>query len=393
MEKSPFSTSMSVVVIGGINQDIKASPRGVFIPGTSNPGKVWNSPGGVGRNIAHGLSLCGIDVSLWSLVGDDRTGEELRCATRAAGVNVDQVVRVSGAPTGSYCAIQDRNGDLAAAVSDMRIMEHMEPDFLQDRIALLQEADLIVADTNIPHTILRQLCELAGSSGIPVLFEPVSVEKAGGLPLGNLAAGWITPNADELQAICKVSKEELFTLLAVVEQKDRAGGGPRICKVDVSHLMRRAREFPPVSAAEGEQQNSRRTDLLVTLGERGLLLLSRDPDCIGKKLADMFPPKQRWTGTGPSPGASLSGEWSGWWFPPFPARIEDPNGAGDAFAAGFVAALLHPSLRWTVQKAIWFAQTAAVLTLESVHTVPAELSLSRILRRMDKLKIIPEHEG
>jgi len=388
---------MSVIIIGGINQDIKAAPRGVFIPGTSNPGKVWNSPGGVGRNIAHGLSLCGIDVSLWSLVGNDRAGEELRNATRAAGVDVEQVVQVSGAPTGSYCAIQDRNGDLAAAVSDMRIMKHMGPDFLQDRSGLLQKADLIVADTNIPRTALRQLCDLAMISATPVLFEPVSVEKARGLPLENLAAGWITPNADELQVICTVSREELFTLIASIEQKKRSASGPHICKVDVSHLMRNSRQFPPLTAADEEQQpHARRVDLLVTLGKRGLLLLSRDPHCIEKKLTDIFPPKQDRTVPGPSqdhvPGEPSPGEWSGWWFPPLPARMEDPNGAGDAFAAGFVAALLHPSLHWTVQKAIWFAQTAAVMTLESVHTVPAELSLSNILRRMDKLKLIPEHE-
>ena len=40
-----------------------------------------------------------------------------------------------------------------------------------------------------------------------------------------------------------------------------------------------------------------------------------------------------------------------------------------------------------VEQAIWFAQTAAVLALESEHTVPEDLSLSKVLHRLDALNI------
>ncbi|MFN0194315.1 MAG: PfkB family carbohydrate kinase, partial [Aestuariivirga sp.] len=48
-----------VVAIGGANIDIKAKALGNVLPGTSNPGTVSVSPGGVARNIAHNLAVLG----------------------------------------------------------------------------------------------------------------------------------------------------------------------------------------------------------------------------------------------------------------------------------------------------------------------------------------------
>ena len=50
------------VVIGGVNIDIGGHSFQPLIPADSNPGKISVSLGGVGRNIAHNLSLLGTDV-------------------------------------------------------------------------------------------------------------------------------------------------------------------------------------------------------------------------------------------------------------------------------------------------------------------------------------------
>ncbi|HKK66194.1 MAG TPA: hypothetical protein VJ967_10100, partial [Clostridia bacterium] len=49
----------AVFVAGGLNEDIKASPLTTFTPRSSNSGRVYRAPGGVGRNIAHSLALLG----------------------------------------------------------------------------------------------------------------------------------------------------------------------------------------------------------------------------------------------------------------------------------------------------------------------------------------------
>ncbi|MGC9311683.1 MAG: carbohydrate kinase family protein, partial [Sediminispirochaetaceae bacterium] len=200
---------MAIIVIGGINQDIKAVPRAVFRPGTSNPGTVWMGPGGVGRNIAHTLARCGIEVSLWSVIGDDPAGRELRESTRKAGVNVDELLTAAGSRTGSYTAIQDREGELVAAVSDMQIMERLDPDYLEERKEALALAECLIADTNLPAASLQMLASIASASGIPLLIEPVSTAKAARLIDLPFKADWITPNTDELEVLCGVSAGEL----------------------------------------------------------------------------------------------------------------------------------------------------------------------------------------
>lgn len=50
------------VVVGGVNVDIGGKAFAPLIAADSNPGTVKISLGGVGRNIAHNMSLLGTDV-------------------------------------------------------------------------------------------------------------------------------------------------------------------------------------------------------------------------------------------------------------------------------------------------------------------------------------------
>ena len=59
------------IVIGAINMDIRGICGRSIVMGDSNPGKVRMSPGGVGRNIAHNLSLLGGKAELLTALSDD----------------------------------------------------------------------------------------------------------------------------------------------------------------------------------------------------------------------------------------------------------------------------------------------------------------------------------
>ena len=398
---------MSVFVIGGVNQDIKAAPYEVFRPATSNPGTVWASPGGVGRNIAHTLALCGMDVTLCSLIGDDAAGDELMDKTRRAGVRVDHVLRMKGSRTGAYIAIQNHTGQMEAAVSDMEIMDNLTPDVLRAREDAIGAADCIVADTNIPVASLEWLVIFAAEHNVPLFLEPVSVEKAGRLKGLSLFGTWITPNADEFPAFLDIPGTEWAAFLTGISDRLAAPGistaGPSITgssipgpsadspasvspayngavlPMDLSPLMRHVRS-PLDHGPENDRQNS--PTFVVTLGALGVLLASRSPGRADETLMGAL----KDCGSPPD-------KWYGWWFPPLPARILDVNGAGDAFAAGLVAALLHPSLRWNTARAVFFAQAAAVLTLESEHTAAVDISLTAILRKLADLHVMENLKG
>ena len=66
-----------VVVIGGVNVDIGGKSHAPLVAADSNPGSVRVSLGGVGRNIAHNLSLMGTDVRMLTAYGDDIHGQRV----------------------------------------------------------------------------------------------------------------------------------------------------------------------------------------------------------------------------------------------------------------------------------------------------------------------------
>ena len=67
-------TGSYAVVVGGVNVDICGRSFHPLVESDSNPGRVSTGLGGVGRNIAHNMSLMGVDVRLLTAFGDDPNG-------------------------------------------------------------------------------------------------------------------------------------------------------------------------------------------------------------------------------------------------------------------------------------------------------------------------------
>jgi pseudouridine kinase len=302
----------TVVVVGGANVDVKARSGAAAVLGTSNPGVALTAPGGVGRNIAENLARLGTPTSLVAALGADGFGDDLLAHTRAAGVGVDHVVR-STAPTGTYLAVLDHDGDLLVAISSMEATDRLTVADLSGAHHLVAHGDLLVLDGNLPVEPLVWLLDAAAAASVPVVLEPVSVAKAARLapvvgPERPLLA--LTPNADELEALV---------------------GGP-------VH-----RSTPALARAARSLHDRGVRHVWVRRGTRGSLLSSRHDDGRTTTVSVAAPP----------------------------ADVVDVTGAGDAMTAGFVHALLRGD---SPTDAARFGQTAASLTVASRETVRPDLS-------------------
>ena len=214
-----------VVVVGGANVDVKARTANALVTGTSNPGTVVRTPGGVGRNVAENLARLGSRVALVSTVGSDPDGDWLLEETAAAGVDVSPVLR--GGRTGRYVAVLDAGGELVVGVSDMAATDALGPEVLDH--GLLRSADLVVVDGNLPATTVDAVLAL----GVRVVIDPVSVAKAQRIsPLlsGNRPVYAITPNEDELAALGSV--EQLHARGVEVVWVRRGAAGSRLSTAD-----------------------------------------------------------------------------------------------------------------------------------------------------------------
>lgn len=164
-----------VVVVGGVNVDIGGKSFAPLVVEDSNPGTVHVSLGGVGRNIAHNLSLMGTDVRMLTAFGDDVNGQRVAASCSELGIDLSHALRIVGGTTSTYLYLTDEKGEMALAVSDMEICKKITPAYLASNLNLLQNAQVIIADANIP---LESLIYLAENCTVPLFCDPVSTTKA-----------------------------------------------------------------------------------------------------------------------------------------------------------------------------------------------------------------------
>ena len=168
-------TGSYAVVVGGVNVDIGGRSFAPLVAADSNPGEVRVSLGGVGRNIAHNMSLMGVETRLLTAYGDDLNGERVAASCSELGIDLSNALRIPGATTSTYLYLTDPEGEMALAVSDMTVCEKITPAYLAANLTVLQNAQVVVADCNIPAESLKFLAE---NLTVPLFVDPVSTTKA-----------------------------------------------------------------------------------------------------------------------------------------------------------------------------------------------------------------------
>ena len=164
-----------IAVVGGMNMDITGSVTSGLIPGDSNPGKVTMTPGGAGRNIAENIARLGYPVTLITALGDDAHTPEMRRHCASCGIDLSYSGVILGVPSGTYLCINDLNGDCVCAVSDMDVCSHITPEYLEMRMQVLERAQMVIVDANLPQDSLEYLCRRITA---PVVADPVSSKKS-----------------------------------------------------------------------------------------------------------------------------------------------------------------------------------------------------------------------
>jgi len=162
-------------VVGGANVDITARAFAPLLQGDSNPGRLRFSLGGVGRNIAHNLSLLGVQTQLVTALGADELGSRIVNSCHLNGISLAGSLRLEDAATSAYLSIGDPEGETALAVADMEICARLTPDALFPALETLCDKPLVVLEANLPEeTILW----LARNLRVPLYADTVSTPKA-----------------------------------------------------------------------------------------------------------------------------------------------------------------------------------------------------------------------
>ena len=275
------------------------------------------SIGGAESNVAIGLARLGIPASWVSALGDDEPGELVLNRLRAEGVDTAAVRRVSDRPTGLYL-----REEVAGAT----------------RVYYYRRGS-------------------AASTLSPGEFEPAVLEGAGFLHLTGITAALSPEGAEFVPWAAKVAQDS----------------GVRV-SYDVNY---RGKLWEPAAARAATEAVLPYVDVLLVGHEEAAALWGWDDEASLTRLSDRGPSEVVLKLADRGCAAVVSGERltsSG-----FPARQVDPIGAGDAFAAGYLAATLW---KWDPEQRLRAANAMGALcvqTLGDYEGLPSRRELTAFL--------------
>ena len=198
-----------IVVVGGVNMDISGTTFGTMRAGDSNPGRVTLSAGGVGRNIAENICRLGWKVKMITAMGEDAHAHAIRKDGEKYGLDFSDSLILPDERTSTYLCLNDPDGEIYAAVSDMTIYERLTPDFLATKKDVLDGAAMVVLDANLTE---ETVAWLADNCAAPMTADPVSVAKAGKLLPCLKRLVTIKPNRAEATLLTGVKIEGMLGL-------------------------------------------------------------------------------------------------------------------------------------------------------------------------------------
>lgn len=317
----PFTstnTDLPVLVLGAAGIDVIGRLEEDLKPATSNPARIRRSYGGVARNVAENLARLGQPVRLMTVIGEDEAGQELLTHTAQAGVDISAVLRTHDYPTGFYMGVVDSGGALQFAVDDMRLLEKLTPQTLQEQGELFKSARLVFIDANLPAKTLKAAISLAKRAKIPICADPTSSSLASKLDPFLSTLFLVTPNGKEASVLTGLS-------LDASERKAAREAARQAARMLVSRGVKVA---------------------LVALAEFGVVYAT--PETTGHISA-------------------------------IRTRISDPTGAGDAMTAAVLFGLLNDI---PLDEAIRLGVSAASLTLRHPGSVYPDLTMEALYDRL-----------
>ena len=193
-------TEKYVVGIGAANIDLMGRSGRPLVAADSNPGQIGMSVGGVTHNICENAARLGLPVRLITAVGDDIYADKIRKECIDADIDTSNFLVVPGFASSTYLSIHDNRGEMALALSDMRVLQELSTDFLKTKDKLLRNAGAIVMDTGLPKEILDYVSRTYGDT-VPVFVDPVSTTYSEKL-LGDLSHyHTFKPNVQEIEVL------------------------------------------------------------------------------------------------------------------------------------------------------------------------------------------------
>lgn len=161
----------NITVIGSLNMDLTTFTDKVPQVGETLMGTEFRaSCGGKGGNQAYAIAKLGGSVNLLGCVGNDDFGASLVCNLKKTGVDCRGVGFSNEHKTGIACitVCQGDNSIIIVPGANYSV----SPQYIKKNLNIVDCADLIILQLEIPLETVAYVCRYAKSKGIPVMLNP-----------------------------------------------------------------------------------------------------------------------------------------------------------------------------------------------------------------------------
>jgi ribokinase len=186
--------SKSIVVVGSINLDLTVFASRNPSAGETILGTGFNVfTGGKGANQAVAAARLDCPVQMIGKLGNDAFADQLLQDLKAAGVDTRAITRTSG-PSGVALIITTNSGENRIIVTP-GANNDLSPDDIERNCALIQNADIVLTQLEIPLETIEALAKLTSRHNVRLILDPAPARE---LPVELLRkTDWITPNEGE----------------------------------------------------------------------------------------------------------------------------------------------------------------------------------------------------
>lgn len=189
-----------VLGIGAANIDMMGRSGLPLVMEDSNPGIISSSVGGVTHNICANAARLGLTVKFITALGSDVHAGEIRRDCQEADIDVSHSLVVPHHSSSVYLSLHNDRGEMALAVSDMRVLQHLSVEYLEGKRDVIAAAGAIVMDTGLPESVLSYVSATYGDK-IPIFIDPVSCTYAQKLTGSLQGYHTLKPNRFELEVL------------------------------------------------------------------------------------------------------------------------------------------------------------------------------------------------
>jgi ribokinase len=161
-------------------------------------------PGGKGANQAVAASRLGADVYMLGKTGDDAYGETMLQNLMRNGVHTDYMEKVENTKSGTAHIVLSEGDNSIIVVKGAN--DHVSPDYVTKTKELIQKADIVLIQQEIPEETVTYAIELCEKLGVPVLLNPAPARSIENDIIEKTA--YLTPNESEASVLFNGRSEQ-----------------------------------------------------------------------------------------------------------------------------------------------------------------------------------------